>query len=54
MSLAFKASNLFFALASFGSAMVIAVFAEDAVGYALVAWNLLGTALCIWMGRLCK
>ena len=49
-----KIINLGFALANFGSAMVILAFAEDAVGYALVAWNLMGTALCIWQGRLWK
>jgi hypothetical protein len=49
-----KIVSLSFALSSFGAAMVILAFAEDAVGYALVAWNLMGTAICIWQGRLWK
>lgn len=49
-----KIINLGFALANFGSAMVILAFAEDAVGYTLMTWFLLCTALCIWQGRLWK
>lgn len=49
-----KIMNLFFALSCFGVAMAILPFAEDAVGYALVTWNLMGAGLMIWQGRLWK
>jgi hypothetical protein len=49
-----KIPHLLLALSSFASAIVILAFAEDAVGYALVVWNLAGTGVAIWFGRLWK
>jgi hypothetical protein len=49
-----KVSQLVLALACFAAGTVILVFATDAVGYGLSAYQFASSGLMVWQGRLWK
>ncbi|WP_116817909.1 hypothetical protein [Pseudomonas syringae] len=44
--------NLMMAMASFGAGTAMLAVADNALGYGLAAWNLAGSVVIVWQGRL--
>ncbi|KWT12047.1 MULTISPECIES: hypothetical protein [Pseudomonas syringae group] len=47
-----KPFNLMMAMASFGACTAMLAVADSALGYGLAAWNLAGSVVIVWQGRL--
>lgn len=49
-----KVVNLTFAFVCFGAATALLATADGPLDYLIAVWNLMGTALMVWQGRLWK
>lgn len=47
-----KPFNLMMAMASFGACTAMLAVADSALGYGLAVWNLAGSVVIVWQGRL--